>query len=375
MGRNDKKKSRSKVLEEDDLALLQPLLEQLRKANEDTRGKKRKRLSRRSSTQRRNYKDDGSLSSSTSDSSPTKSIKMGMVSNLTLKSQPPRQRRHMQRKLPTSKVPYSTSSSSESSDDDDPSDDDDRFLSSSSHDDNAARVRVAAKVRQKQIPSKIEKEKKHQHQNVTPTPAIAPFPEDNDLSLIEEHRCRFNQRVFGTTFEYDDDTGTYLQPVREFARNSRILTREQLEDEIYILRHWKNGDSHAKAPPKGQPDPRTGVGFRALHPLGRTKKFQRREVRKIWKNGSTQYVLFDQGRRVLAADEREHHVSVGYWLCEETTHNTLKSRFANITSRQVKDYILGCPRCSMRKKEHHHIVVLSNPYVHWHFEIVSSATL
>ena len=192
--------------------------------------------------------------------------------------------------------------------------------------------------------------------NPQPGPETEVVPDNFDGNLNEEHRLRFNLAVFGNSFTDPSS----MEPVSagSTSRNSQVMSRYRLQQEIYILRHWESGDPNA-APPEDDsaPDPRTGIGFRKLHPIGRNTKYQKREVRTIpLENNEEEYALFHEGRHVCSAEQvfdiiHERHGQTGHALNEETTYNFIKDDYQNITMRQVKQFINGCPQCVLRKKK------------------------
>ena len=194
--------------------------------------------------------------------------------------------------------------------------------------------------------------------NTDPPTEIPPtenqvIPIQVDGNLDEEHWHRFNLRVFGNSFGDVSNLGT----TSTSASNTKFMSRSQLNHEIYIKKHWKTGDPNAQGPVyDGAPDPRIPRGFCKLYPQGRSNKLLRREVRAIrLDNGANEYALFDRDLRVVAAEDvfdiiREKHIETGHKLSEETTYNAIKNDYHNITVRQVKEFINGCPQCMLQRR-------------------------
>ena len=181
------------------------------------------------------------------------------------------------------------------------------------------------------------------------------LPETFDGNLDEEHRHRFNLEVFGNSFA---DVANLSPESGVAGANTKFMSRSQMDHEIYIKRFWSTGDPRAKGPAyKGAPDPRTPIGFRKLYPQGRNAKLVRREVRSITlPDGTVEYLLYDRDLRVVAVEDvfdtiREKHIQTGHKLSEETTYNLIKNEYHNITIRQVKSFIKGCPQCMLQRKK------------------------
>ena len=143
------------------------------------------------------------------------------------------------------------------------------------------------------------------------------------------------------------------------SQRSKMLSKEEWENQVYILQHWESGD-----------DKLDTKAFRKANHVG--YRYISNRMRVIMTGQGQPVTLMRDDKIVVHLDQafeviKEAHVNQALHLRVARTHSSIKDKYFNIPEALVKEYINICPICSGKQPSIKPVKGTKKPIESWCF--------